>query len=78
MSAADFIKNATRDGKIIDALHVARYALVTHDGMTVECDGGRWKTDFSEELRQIDVVMAMLGIDLTQPLPAPTRWGESR
>lgn len=73
MSASSFISAAERDGKIIDALHVARYALVIHDGLVFECEGERHKMDFTVEIEKIDEVMTMLGVDLTEPLPAPVK-----
>lgn len=74
VSATDFIKAAKRDAEIIGALHIARYALVTHSGLTIRCEGEEWKADFEEEISKIDAVMTMLGVDLTQPLPAPVNW----
>jgi hypothetical protein len=72
------IDSLKRDAKIIQALHVARYALVTHSGARCLMEGDTFPMDFSAELDQIDEVMVMLGVDLTQPLPAPTRFeGES-
>lgn len=76
MSATEFIKSAERDAKIIDALHVARYALVINNGLTVRCEGEFFPLDFETEIQQIDTVMQMLGIDTTQPLPAPVQWRE--
>lgn len=69
----DLLDSLKRDAQIIQALHVARYALVTHGGLTVSCEGSSWKMDFSGELDEIDKVMEMLGVDLSQPLPAPTK-----
>lgn len=68
----DQVKALVRDAKIIEALHVARYALVTHNGLPFICEGERFKTDFGVELEKMDEVLTMLGVDLTEPLPAPT------
>lgn len=62
-----------RDAKIINALHVARYALVIHDGCKFIIEGTQLKTDFSEEINSVDEVLIMLGLDPTQPLPAPVK-----
>jgi hypothetical protein len=60
-----------RNAQIIDALHVARYALVIHNGRRMTCEGETFRTDFNAELAKIDEVMTMLGVDLSEPLPAP-------
>lgn len=70
----DLLDSLKRDAQIIQALHIARYALVTHGGLIVSCEGSSWRRmDFSGELDEIDKVMEMLGVDLTQPLPASTK-----
>lgn len=69
----DPISMLKRDAQIIDALHIARYALVTHNSLTVRCEGTEWPINFEAEISKIDEVMTMLGVDLTQPLPAPTK-----
>lgn len=76
MSASKFIEATERDAKIIEALHLARYALVIHHSLPFECEGERMKMDFSEELAKIDEVMTMLGVDFTEPLPAPKQFPE--
>lgn len=69
--SANAISAMKRDAQIIDALHVARYALVIHNGAKVTCEGQSFKMDFERELEKIDAVMTMLGVDLSEPLPAP-------
>lgn len=59
------IEGLKRDAQIIEALHLARYALVIHDGLTYNCEGERLRMDFTLELKKIDQVMTMLGVDLT-------------
>ena len=76
MSASKFIEATERDAKIIDALHLARYALVIHHSLPFECEGERGRLDFTEEVEKIDAVMTMLGVDLTEPLPAPKQFPE--
>lgn len=74
MSAGKYIEAAKRDAEIIDALHVARYALVIHSGCAMICEGHKSTMDFSPEIEKINAVMTMLGVDLTEPLPAPVNW----
>ncbi|MBC8641606.1 hypothetical protein IAG25_32805 [Caballeronia sp. EK] len=70
MDANQFIKQAGKDAKIIDALHYARYALVVHDGMTVTCEGEEWQLNFRQEIGKLTAAMEALGID-TALLHAP-------
>ncbi|WP_175958436.1 hypothetical protein [Burkholderia sp. BCC0405] len=71
--AAVSINAMKRDANIIEALHVARYALVIHNGLPFTCEGETHRMDFEIELTKIDAVMTMLGIDLSEPLPAPIK-----
>jgi hypothetical protein len=71
MSAQQFIDATKRDAKIIDALHIARYALVTNNGLTCQCEGDEFPMDFAAEIAAVSEVMVMLGVDLSEPLPAP-------
>ena len=71
---ADRILDALkRDAKILDAIHRARYAMVILNGNTVIVEGEHFPIDFSAEIADLDVVMRMLNVDPSEPLPAPTR-----
>jgi hypothetical protein len=77
MKAKTFIEQAERDAKLIDALLLARYMLVIHDGKLCTAEGETWRLDFRPELDEIDAALQMAGIDTTQPLAAPVRrWRE--
>jgi len=74
MKATAFLKQARREAQLVDALLVARYALVIHDGMTLLGDGKpptRWQACFKAELMRIDAALQMAGIDTQQPLRPP-------
>ena len=73
MTTTNPIAQIERDAKIINALHVARYALVIHDSLPYRCEGAEFRMDFTEEIAEIDAVMTMLGVDLSEPLPAPIK-----
>lgn len=68
------VSSLERDAQIIEALHLARYTLVIHEGMKVLCEGQSWTLEFRDEITKLDTVMTMLGVDLTEPLPAPVNW----
>jgi hypothetical protein len=77
VNADQFISQAAKDAKIIDALHYARYALVVHHTMTVMCEGEEWQLDFNREIAKLTDAMEALGIDTTVlhapgPLPGPS------
>jgi phenylalanyl-tRNA synthetase beta subunit len=74
MNSDQFLTDAAKTAKIIDALHKARYAMVVVDGNTARCEGSDFRLDFKSEIDLIDEVMTMLGIDMTEPLPAPVNW----
>ncbi|MDR5806471.1 hypothetical protein [Caballeronia sp. LZ001] len=74
MKATAFSEQAKREAQLIDALLVARYALVIHDGMTLLGDDEpptRWRVSFKVELQRIDAALQMAGIDTYQPLRPP-------
>ncbi|SAK79798.1 hypothetical protein AWB79_05099 [Caballeronia hypogeia] len=74
MKATAFLEQAKREAKLVDALLVARYALVIHDGMTLLGDDEpptRWRVSFRTELERIDAALQMAGIDTQQPLCPP-------
>jgi hypothetical protein len=60
----------------VQALLVARYTLVIHNGMTVTSEGESWKLDFTAELAKIDAALQGAGIDTTKPMLAPVKWAE--
>lgn len=63
MRADEWVREAERESKLVDALFKARHLISTHNGMTVRCDGEEWALDFGQELRMIDVTLKMAGID---------------
>ncbi|MDR5769612.1 hypothetical protein [Caballeronia sp. LZ028] len=75
MKATASLEQAKREAQLVDALLVARYALVIHDGMTLLGDDeppSRWYVSFKAELTRIDAALRMAGIDTQQPLRPPT------
>jgi hypothetical protein len=63
MRAEEWVREAERESKLVDALYKARHLISMHDGMTVRCDGEEWALDFGQELRMIDATLKMAGID---------------
>jgi hypothetical protein len=60
MKATAFLEQAKREAQLVDALLVARYALVIHDGMTLLGDDEpptRWQVSFKAELMRIDAAL---------------------
>jgi hypothetical protein len=74
MKAKAFIDQAKREAKLIDALLLARYMLVIHDGKMCSAEGETSELDFSAELAEINAALQIAGIDTTQPLHPPIRW----
>jgi hypothetical protein len=74
MNADKFLSEAEKAAKLIDVMHKARYAMVIVDGRTVRIEGTESRLDFKDEIDLIDEAMTALGIDMTQPLPAPVDW----
>ncbi|MFM0141702.1 hypothetical protein [Paraburkholderia sp. RL18-085-BIA-A] len=62
---------------LIQALLLARYTLVIHNGMTVTSEGESWRLDFAAELATIDAALQNAGIDTTKPMLAPVRWTDA-
>jgi hypothetical protein len=74
MKTTTFLMQAERVARFVDALLVARDALVTHDGLTILADAeklSRWSINLSAALRVTDAVLQMAGTDTTQPLHLP-------
>ncbi|MGF6549284.1 hypothetical protein [Paraburkholderia youngii] len=63
-----------KQSALVQALLIAQYALVIHDGMKVTSEGRSWKLDFSGELAKIAEALRGAGIDTTKPILAPVRW----
>ncbi|MEM5368943.1 hypothetical protein V4C53_23325 [Paraburkholderia azotifigens] len=63
MRADDWVREAERESKLVDALYKARYLISMHDGMTVRCDGEEWALDFGQELKAIDAALKTAGVD---------------
>lgn len=62
--------------EVVQALLVARYTLVIHDGMKVTSEGESWTLDFTEQLATIDAALQSAGIDTTKPMLAPVKWAD--
>jgi hypothetical protein len=67
-----FIRQAERDAKVVDALYIARHMLATYHGLIVHSEREQWKTDFRPQIKQIDTALRLLGIDIDDPMIAPT------
>ena len=81
MKATAFLEQAKREAQLVDALLVARYALVIHDGMTLLGDDSppsSWRVSFKTELQRIDAALQMAGIDTQQPLHPPMPSADGR
>jgi hypothetical protein len=63
MRADEWVREAEREAKLVDALYKARHLISMHNGMTVRCDGQEWALDFGQELKMIDVTLKMAGVD---------------
>jgi hypothetical protein len=63
MRADDWVREAERESKLVDALFKARRLISMHNGMTVRCDGEEWPLDFGQELKMIDAALKTAGID---------------
>lgn len=63
MRADEWVREAERETKLVDALYKARHLISMHNGMTVRCDGEEWALDFKPELQFIDATLQMVGVD---------------
>ncbi|MFM0502940.1 hypothetical protein [Paraburkholderia caffeinilytica] len=63
MRADEWVREAERESKLVDALFKARHLISMHNGMTVRCDGEEWLLDFGEELKMIDATLKTAGIN---------------
>jgi hypothetical protein len=66
MKANEWVREAERESKLVDALYRARYAIAMHHGMTVRSKDEEWALDFAHELKVIDAALRMAGIDTTR------------
>lgn len=63
MRADDWVREAERESKLVDALYKARHLISMHNGMTVRCDGEEWSLDFGQELQVIDAALKAAGVN---------------
>jgi hypothetical protein len=63
MRADEWVREAERESKLVDALYKARSLISMHNGMTVRCDGEEWPLDFGQELKMIDATLKLAGVD---------------
>ncbi|MFM0078745.1 hypothetical protein P0D72_07625 [Paraburkholderia sediminicola] len=63
MRADEWVREAERESKLVDALFKARNLISMHDGMTVRCDGEEWALDFGQELMAIDAALRTAGVN---------------
>jgi hypothetical protein len=68
-----FIRQAELDAKVLDALYIARHMLATYQGLIVHSEREQWVTDFRPQIKQIDTALRLLGIDIDDPMIAPTQ-----
>ncbi|WP_233849664.1 hypothetical protein [Paraburkholderia sp. HD33-4] len=73
MRADEWVREAERETKLVDALYKARLLISMHNGMTVRCDGEEWPLDFGQELKMIDATLKMVGVDTRRVDSAPGR-----
>ncbi|USU18866.1 hypothetical protein [Paraburkholderia fungorum] len=64
MRADEWVREAERESKLVDALYKARHLISMHNGMTVRCDGEEWALDFGQELMTIDAALKAAGINI--------------
>lgn len=64
MRADEWVREAERESKLVDALYEARNLISMHNGMTVRCDGEEWPLDFGQELQAIDTALRTAGLDV--------------
>ena len=76
MKPKTFIEQAEREAKLVDALLLARYTLVIHNGKLCTAERETWEMNFRAELIRIDAALQMAGIDTTQPMHPPFRYDE--
>ncbi|MFM0121085.1 hypothetical protein P0D73_19730 [Paraburkholderia sp. RL18-101-BIB-B] len=63
MRADEWVREAERESKLVDALYKARSLISMHNGMTVRCDGEEWPLDFGQELKMIGATLKMAGVE---------------
>jgi hypothetical protein len=61
--ADEWVREAERESKLVDALFKARHLISMHNGMTVRCDGEELPLDFGQELQAIDATLMTAGVD---------------
>jgi hypothetical protein len=66
MKANEWVREAERESKLVDALYQARYAIAVHHGMTVRSEREERALDFAHELKVIDAALGMAGTDTTR------------
>ena len=68
------ITDIERDARLVNAIHHAMYALVITNGTTaVDEFGEQYDLDFTPQIDRLRRALQLLGIDTSQPLPAPER-----
>ncbi|MGF6571620.1 hypothetical protein ABH945_003741 [Paraburkholderia sp. GAS333] len=73
MRADEWVREAERETKLVDALYKARSLISMHNGMTVKCDGEEWPLDFGLELNMIDATLKMVGVETRRVDSASSR-----
>lgn len=66
MRADEWVREAQRESKLVDALYKARNVISMHTGLMVRCDGEEWALDFGQELEAIDAALKTAGIDVAR------------
>lgn len=68
-----FIVNAERDVKIIEAMRRAMYAMELVNLAIVEMDEARWRLNFSFEIQQLAEALHLIGVEDDELLLRPPR-----
>ncbi|MCO4879032.1 hypothetical protein [Paraburkholderia caribensis] len=73
MKAKVFIATAERRATLLDALLLARYMLTVQDRFALHTANNEWQVDLGPEIRKIETILEMAGVDVNQPLRIPIR-----
>ncbi|AMV42285.1 hypothetical protein [Paraburkholderia caribensis] len=73
MKAKLFIATDERRATLLDALLLARYMLTVQDRFALHTANDEWQVDLGPEIRKIEAVLEMVGVDVNQPLRIPIR-----
>lgn len=78
MDGKHFVEIALRNSLVVEALNSAIFAMALTQGSTITLNGLRGKLNFEREISKLRDALCLLGVDPTDPLPAPRRRRERR